>query len=245
MSAMVEKKFIACCDKYASSKLILSGPILGELLRLIANEPELYAVLETSAKDFNFRKEFESAQIKTNSGYMIRLPQNKRALIALVASILYSFDNNSISILDFLDKFFPSTDGVKESYPVFAREIVIPFRDAVVSVLRGEASQGVEVETLEAINEEPAVRMPNGVVVQGGMILRSMNKLVMEDGSIESRIKNEYLEIIDGAIHALEIKDVKMVRSFFIAMRYVFADRRALQARLRELLSCYKLYMIM
>ena len=50
MSEKVEKKFVECCNRYASSKLILSGQVLGELLCLIANEPELYAVLETSAK---------------------------------------------------------------------------------------------------------------------------------------------------------------------------------------------------
>ena len=245
MSETVEKKFIACCDKYASSKLILSGQVLGELLRLIANEPELYAVLETSAKGFNFRQEFESAQIKTNMGYMLRLPQNKHALIALVASILYSIDSNSISVLDFLEKFYPSPDGVKESFPLMAQGLIVPFKNAVVSVMRGEESRREEVEALDAINDEPSVKMPNGVVVQGGMILRSMNKLIIEDGSIESRIKNEYLEILDGAIHALEIKDVKLVRSFYTAMRYVFADRRALSARLRELESCYRLYLIM
>lgn len=245
MSLNVEKRFVECCDKYAGSKLILSGPALTELLRLIANEPKIYTVLESAAKGFNFRKEFESAQIRTSAGYTLRLPQNKFALIALVASILYSIDNGSISILDFLEKFFPNPDGVKEAFPLMGKSLIEPFRDAVISVMRGEAVKEEETNALNALNDEPSVKIPDGVVVQGGMILRSMNKLIMEDGSIESYIKNEYLEIIDGAIHSLEVKDVKLVRAFYVAMRHVFANMRVMQARLRELEACYKLYLIM
>ncbi len=245
MSDTVQKRFAEACDKYASSKLILADRALSELLRLIANEPDVYGVLETAAKDFHFRQEFESAQIQTASGYQLRLPQNRYALIALVASILYSFDNGSISVLDFLEKFFPTDDGVKASFPVFTEEVIIPFRDAVISVMNGEEVRREDSATLNALNDEPSIVMPDGVVVHGGMILRSMNKLIIEDGSIESAIKNAYLDILDGAIHALEIKDVKLVRSFFVAMCFVFEDMRAMQARLKELESCYHLYMIM
>ena len=245
MSETVIRNFAEACDKYASSKLILADRALGELLRLIANEPDVYAVLESSAKGFHFRQEFESAQIKTATGYQLRLPQSKHALIALVASILYSFDNGSISVLDFLEKFYPHPDGVKESFPVFTKEIVIPFRDAVISVMKGGAIKEEKSTALNGYHDMPTPIMPDGVVVQGGMILRSMNKLIIENGSIESTIKNAYLEIIDGAIHALEIKDIKLVKSFFMAMCFVFEDMRALQSRLKELESCYRLYMIM
>ena len=242
MSMQVENKFINCCNQYVNSKLILSNQALTSLLRLIASENELFAVLEKCARNFNFKEEFQNAQINTGTGYVFRLPSSKKALVALVASLLYSFDNNSISILDFLEKFYPHADGVKDSYPIMARAIVIPFRDAVVGMLRGEEEQVEDVVIQTEVNDE---RVPDGAVVHGSTILRSLSKLVLEDGSLEKEVKIKLLEVIDGSLHALEIKDAKLIRSFYTALTIIFEGERKAIAKLNDLYSCYKLYLIL
>lgn len=242
MSLRVESKFVSACDSYANSKLILSNQALTSLLRLIAGENELFAVLEKCARDFNFKEEFQNAQINTGAGYVFRLPGSKKALVALVASLLYSFDNGSISILDFLEKFYPHADGVKDSFPLMTKAIIIPFRDAVLGLLRGEEE---EVEELTLDVEEKIERVPEGAVVHGSTILRSMSKLVLEDGSIEGSLKTKYLEIIDGALQALEIRDLKLIRSFFTALNLIFDGNRKAMAKVSDLYSCYKLYLLL
>lgn len=242
MSLRVESKFVSFCDQYVNSKLILSNQALTSLLRLIASENELFAILEKCAKDFNFKEEFQNAQINTGTGYFFRLPGNKKALIALVASLLYSFDNGSISVLDFLEKFFPHADGVKDSFPIMTKAVIIPFRDAVVGMLRGEEEQ---VEELVPEIQEKEERVPEGAVVHGSTILRSLSKLILEDGSIEKEVKLKCLEVLDGALHALEIKDAKLIRSFYSALTIIFEGERKAMAKLDDLYSCYKLYLIL
>ena len=242
MSIRVESKFISCCDQYASSKLILSNQALTQLLRLIASENELFSVLEKCAKGFNFKEEFQNAQINTGSGYVFRLPSNKKALVALVASLLYSFDNGSISILDFLEKFYPHADGVKDSFPLMTKAIIIPFRDAVIGIIRGEEEESEEeiVEEVESVE-----KVPDGAVANGSTILRSLSKLVLEDGSLERDIKAKLLDVIDGALHSLEIRDVKLIRSFYTALTIIFEGERKAQAKLNDLYSCYKIYLVL
>lgn len=242
MSLRVENKFVSFCEQYANCKLILSNQALTSLLRLVASENELFGVLETCAKDFNFKEEFKNAQIDTGAGHAFRLPGSKKALVALVASLLYSFDNGSISILDFLEKFYPHADGVKSSFPLMTKAIILPFRDAVLSMLRGEEEQ---VEEFIPEAQEKEERVPEGAVVHGSTILRSLSKLILEDGSIDRDTKAKFLDVVDGALHALEIKDGKLIRSFFTALNIIFIDDRKAMAKLNDLYSCYKLYLIL
>lgn len=242
MSLRVESKFVSFCDSYANSKLILSNQALTQLLRLIASENELFSVLEKCAKDFNFKEEFQNAQINTGTGYIFRLPGSKKALVALVASLLYSFDNGSISVLDFLEKFYPHADGVKDSFPLMTKAIILPFRDAVLGIMRGEQEEEIEVTAEEV---EKVERVPDGAVVHGSTILRSLSKLVLEDGSIDREMKGKYLEILDGALHALEIKDAKLIKSHFTALTLILGAHRNAFTKLRDLESCYKLYLVL
>lgn len=236
----IERKFADCCNRYASSKLILSTQPLQDLLKLLAGEKEIFSIIESSAKDFDFNAEFENAQIQTSTGFTLRLPKSQKALLAFVTTLLYSFDNGSISILDFLEKFYPTEDGVKSSFPLMCRAIVIPFRDTMISALRGEVEKEEEIE--EVVEKVSAV--PDGAVAQGGRALRAIAKSILEEGSLTSKEKNELLTITDGALHALEIRDVKLVQSFLVALRLVLVELKGASAKLKDFESALKLYLI-
>lgn len=236
----IERKFADCCNRYASSKLILSTQPLQDLLKLLAGEKEIFSIIESSAKDFDFNEEFETAQIQTSTGFSLRLPKSQKALIAFVTTLLYSFDNGSISILDFLEKFYPTEDGVKSSFPLMCRAVVIPFRDTMISALRGEVEKEEEIE--EVVEKVSAV--PDGAVAQGGRALRAIAKSILEEGSLTSKEKNELLTVTDGALHALEIRDIKLVQSFLVALRLLLEDIKGASAKLKDFESALKLYLI-
>ncbi len=242
MSDRVERKFVDYCNRYTSSKLILSTQPLQDLLKLLAGERELFTIIEASAKDFDWNEEFASAQIETGTESLLRLPRTPKALIAFVTTLLYSFDNGSISVLDFLEKFYPTEEGVKGSFPVMCKAIVIPFREAMISALRGEAQEEEEQE--EEVIVEKASPVPDGAVAQGGRALRALAKTILEDGSLTSQEKNDLLTVTDGALHALEIRDVKLVKSFFVALTLLLKNVRGASQRLRDFESALKLYLI-
>ncbi len=243
MSAVLERKFYDCCNKYASSKLILSTQPLQELLKLLAGDKELFRVIESSAKDFNFKEEFECAQIVTSSGSVLRLPKSQKTLIAFVTTLLYSFDSGNINLLDFLDTFYHTEEGVKASFPLMCNAVVIPFRDAVISALRGEYEEESALESEEIVEKEPAI--PDGAVAQGGRALRALAKSILEDGSLTSQEKNEYLSVADGALHALEIRDTKLVKAFNVALKHVLKNVKGAPARLKDFESALRLYLIL
>lgn len=242
MSERVEKRFINCCNAYMTSKLILSTQPLQDLLKLLAGERELFSVIESSAKDFDFNEEFASAQIETGSGAVLRLPRTNKALIAFVTTLLYSFDNGSISVLDFLEKFYPTEEGVKASFPVMCKAVILPFREAMLAQLRGEAEEE-EPEPEEIVQEKPSP-VPEGAVAQGGRALRALAKTILEDGSLTSSEKNDLLTVTDGALHALEIREVKLVKAFFVSLTILLKNVRGASQRLRDFESALKLYMI-
>ena len=242
MIERIERKFVDCCNKYASSKLILSTQPLQDLLKVLAGEREIFSIIESSAKDFDFNEEFENAQIETSTGFMLRLPSSPKALIAFVTTLLYSFDNGSLSVLDFLEKFYPTEDGVKSSFPLMCKAVVIPYRDTIVSALRGEMSE--EVESVEEEVVEKVSAVPDGAVAQGGRALRSLAKSILEDGSLTSQEKNDLLTVTDGALHALEIREVKLVKSFFVALSVLLKGMKKESAKLKDFESALKLYLV-
>lgn len=241
MSETVQRKFIDYCNKYASSKLILSTQPLQDLLKLLASEKDIFAMIESSAKDFDFNEEFSNAQIQTSTGTVLRLPKSPKALVAFVTTLLYSFDNGSINVLDFLEKFYPTEEGVKGSFPIMCKAIIIPFRDTMISMLRGEAEE-IEEEIEEV--QEKASAVPDGAVAQGGRALRALAKTILEDRALTSQEKNDLLTVTDGALHALEIRDAKLVKSFLIALGYLVEDVKGASARLKDFESSLKLYLV-
>ena len=241
MSELVQKKFSDYCNKYASSKLILSTQPLQDLLKLLASEREIFAVIENSAKDFDFNAEFSNAQIETSTGSVLRLPKSPKALVAFVTTLLYSFDNGSINMLDFLEKFYPTEDGVKGSFPLMCRAVVVPFRDMMISMLRGDVEE-VEEEVVEDTEKPSAV--PDGAVAQGGRALRALAKTVLEDRSLIAQEKNDLLTVIDGALHSLEARDAKLVKAFLVALTYLVEDVKGASARLKDFESALKLYLV-
>ena len=241
MSELVQRKFTDFCNKYASSKLILSTQPLQDLLKLLAGEREVFAVIESSAKDFDFNEEYSNAQIETSTGSVLRLPKSPKALVAFVTTLLYSFDNGSINMLDFLEKFYPTEEGVKGSFPLMCRAIIIPFRDTMISMLRGEVEEQEEVT--EEVQEKVSA-VPDGAVAQGGRALRALAKTVLEDRSLTAQEKNDLLTIIDGALHALEIRDAKLVKSFLVALNYLVEEVKGASARLKDFESALKLYLV-
>ncbi len=240
MSELAQRKFIDYCNKYASSKLILSTQPLQDLLKLLASERDIFAMIESSAKDFDFNEEFSNAQIQTSTGTILRLPKSPKALVAFVTTLLYSFDNGSINVLDFLEKFYPTEEGVKGSFPLMCKAVIIPFRDTMISMLRGEAEE-VE-EEIEEVQDKCAV--PDGAVAQGGRALRALAKTILEDRALTSQEKNDLLTVTDGALHALEIRDAKLVKSFLVALGYLVEDVKGASARLKDFESSLKLYLV-
>lgn len=243
MSTLTERKFSDYCDKYASSKLILSTQPLQDLLKFIAGDREIFAVIENCAKDFNFKEEFECAQITTSTGSILRLPNSKKTLIAFVTTLLYSFDSGNINLLDFLEKFYHAEEGVKQSFPLMCKAMVIPYKNAVISALRGEREEEEGQEIEEVTEKLPQI--PDGAVAQGGRALRAFAKTILEDGSLTSQEKNDYLAVADGALHALEIRNTKLVKSFFVALKYIAEDIKGGQSRLKDFESALKLYFVL
>lgn len=242
MSARVEQRFVDCCNRYISSKLILSTQPLQDLLKLLASEKELFAIIENAAKDFDFKEEYENAKIETSTGSVLRLPRSGKALIAFVTTLLYSFDSGSISVLDFLEKFYPSEEGVKGSFPIMCQAVIVPYRDIMVSALHGEQEEEEVLEAEEIVEKEPSI--PDGAVAQGGRALRALAKSILEDGSLTSQEKNDLLTVTDSALYALEIRDRKMVKAFNVALKHLLADVKGAPARLKDFESALKLYLI-
>ena len=136
------------CNALASSKFLFCKRFINDLLRLVAFDKEIFAVAQDAIKSFNYETEFDSSIVIINNREALQLPRNNKRIVALVLNILRDFDKNSSTICPFLERFFPSASP-NASFEIFAKDVIVPFRDAMVSLLE----DGDEEKQEEVVDE--------------------------------------------------------------------------------------------
>ena len=123
--------FFRSCDDTAAAKFILAEKKISTLLQVIASSKKLFAIMANATQSFDFAAELKKAV----RGKEFVLPTGRKKQIALVFSLLYSFDTKKLDLQEFIHNHFES-DNVNEEFSAFGSVIIGSFRANVLDEFR-------------------------------------------------------------------------------------------------------------
>jgi len=151
--------FINACNELVDGKFILADIKISKILRTISESNDIYNLIAESMINYDFDKEFNKAVVKDSAGLeKFQLPEEAEKIIPLVFCLLVEIDSKRINFNDFIKAQFPLANNQNEEYLAFAKNIVIPFRDAIANFfnidVKSIASDPEEKELNNIIDEK-------------------------------------------------------------------------------------------
>lgn len=233
------KSISKAVNDVVSTKFILSAQAVSNLLRVVASDEVLFATFSEGMQNFDFDTEFQKACIETAGGTGFHLPYGKLRTVALVTCLLYSFDSGEKHFIDFLQKYFEG-ENANTQFQAFCEGVMIPYGEAFVSVLSGEADN----PTVDSEPEKKSNPVPTGAVVQVEYIVREINANIMADKDFTKEEKEELLILTDGVNRALEARDERLLKAMVVGMKFALSGHGRLAKRVKDIEACLKLYLI-
>ena len=242
------KKFEDACDAVITGKFILADVKIRDLVQTIEESTYIYKIINNCMLNFNFEKELQRAEVKDeydNSAFIV--PDNKYTMIALVFCLLYAFDTKKIDFYDFIKINF-STLAMNGEYTNFAKSLILPFKNAILSYYEEDEAQ------------EPDYDMQNSYVDPKYMadyeqnkkeetsfdkISQSINAIIEKiyvDRKIKEQEKQEHLYVLKSTEYCLKYEDMRLVSSFVTCFDSMAKKIRSVQFLLTEVKNIIKDY---
>ena len=210
-------------DELIDSKYILASKKIENLLKSIANSETLLAIFKNCLKDFDYERECEkcfcqSDYLGENKGEFLQ-PSSSKHLLALVFSVLVDIDAGNIDLTEFINRYFYENGSFYESYNSFAKNMIVPFKSTVKSlmtaVIKGYVTDPVDEENGENADTNDATKP----------IYEKINELLLAEKSKiltkkDTDAKMDAVLIIDTFISALLTNDKDAVKYAFTAYKY-------------------------
>ena len=239
-------EFESACRELVNTKYILADKKISALLKIIAKNKNLYALIANCALGFDFKAEFAAAKTQGAKGLM--LPQERKKLIAFVFCLLLSFDTNQTDLKKFLNTFYFSPLGPSTEFETFSHQAIIPFSTAVNKAYYAEAEAPVYVQSsppqqpmysTPPINTqgkilskpyedetvaEPAVSQDGGLdMLAIASLLQSAREfigIVARDSGLSMQEREELLLVLEAFEQAITLGAKKPIRTMYIALKY-------------------------
>lgn len=141
-------------NRLAGSNLLVIDKEISFFLSGIADNIVFREIITDCNKNYFFEEDWQKFLFQKK----ITLPHNKRDRIAFVIGLLYKLDIKELSSIDLLKTFYSDNSDMQKAYATFYCEIILPFRDAFIAMLKGEPVSSEEVEerlpVLDKMNED-------------------------------------------------------------------------------------------
>lgn len=137
--------FITACNDFADGKFILADIKISKILKLISKTPQLYDLIAECMINYDFEKEYDNIKVGQNNANF-ELPTEVHKIIPFVFCLLVEIDSKKINFNEFLKTQFPYANSQNEEYLAFAKNVIVPFRDAIANVFDIEIEKKEEEE---------------------------------------------------------------------------------------------------
>lgn len=237
-------EFISSVDGLINGKFILADIKISNILKMIADNPSLYAFIKNCLIDFSFDKELSRAEVKNrfNNGEF-KLPMEKNKIVAFVFCLLVECDAKRIDFYGFINSNFKSDNNGSE-YANFAKTILVPFKEIVINEFLNRANETEEEnENYQEEQENENINVVNDIFSSIERYLNAMQDNIAIDRRIKSGEKENLNYIIKNIIYSFKYKDMNILNAF-ISVLDILADKYAsirlpLKDIKSELLSYY------
>lgn len=232
--------FCAKCDAICSSKLILADRKISNLLKTIAASEDFCRFLEKCLAGYTYKQEFKKAVIphpEKEGRQALKMPKDE-SLVAFVFCLLCEFENRERDLTQFLIEYFGFDDLFNDGYANFCRDVIMPFKDAVLRLC-----SPVEDDTLVKAELELS---PNTLQIDRERFLR-INKIYRElarninkEGRLDSVQRKDYLKVADAFLAACEQGEGGLVEVLLAALKHMCSGYKFLSAKVKMLEKVYE-----
>lgn len=225
---------VCAVDDLENASLIYVDLRLRALLRCLSYYEEFKNVLTICYRGFDYEAEKARALGRIGDTYVFRLPNQQKALVALVSNMLLEFDAGESDILNFAVAYYP-TESKQDSFSQFCAKVIEPFKRAIVDFVWEGIDDGAH--NIKRVAE----LAPNGLRPQTEHHLISMMNAV-KDIAPDSR--GDLPMMIEGLAAALDSRDSLMIKCIWQGLRLMLNDRKLCSKDVREMDELMRLYLI-
>ncbi|MBO5775801.1 MAG: hypothetical protein J6R35_00340 [Clostridia bacterium] len=226
-------KFNEGLNAFYGSRLIIADRVISGFLQTLAQEPEFMAIIADCARTADFKQEYSHAIVNDENGLAFRLPVNKRHIVALVTGLLFQFDSNDISIIEFVRKFYPA-EASHESYIAFCDNVLKPYGEAFRSVYLGEDQNG---EVSSSAIDTPEKPFNDKAKEETDYWLTLALDNVVADNTFVDSHRHDATTMIKGLMYATELANPILIKLCWIGLKYVLGSRKSTYRELKEVES--------
>lgn len=252
--------FVNSCNDMIDGKFILADVKIRKILNIIEESEILYKYISNCMAGFNFERELQRAEVKnTFNGGQFVLPQDKNTMVALVFCLLFSFDTKKIDFYQFIKQNFDTLTPNGE-YASFAKNMLVPFRDAIgndfkVLNVKKEDVKNLHVEDnflgnnnyqeqeIEEDEEETEEQQDEtDVFDEIAKTIDALIEKVYTERKLKEEQKQKLLYVLKSTKYCLRYKDIKLVSAYVTCFDDLVQKVRSLQFLLMDLKSTIKNY---
>ncbi len=227
---------VCAIDDLKNTTILAVETRVRAILKCLAYYKEFRDVLEVCNRGFDFQAEQARAFGKIGDSDVLRLPKEKKALVAFVAAMLVEFDAGTADIVLFVTRLYPSPSK-QESLAVFCDKVMEPFKLAIVDfVCNGCEEDPVAVERTVQF-------APNGLQQQTAHLLVAMMNAVRE-AAMDTDERAELTVMLEGLAAALDARDTLMIKAVWLGLRFRLASKKLCKKEVAALDDALRLYLV-
>ena len=198
------KQFNYACDDFIAGKYILANIKVKALLDSIHSSEKLTNIVSGCLDDFDFNTEFKDSVISKG----LQLPEDDKRVIAYCFNVLYNLDVETITFLDFLNKYFSSAEtSGGEEFNAFANTIIEPFRKS----LNNEYERVYDMTSTEDYQNNLYHKLSS---------VASANIEEVDNVKLKDIEKEELILLLEAMIDACEKNDKKLIYAIMVGLEY-------------------------
>ncbi len=149
--------FLEKSNDLITSKYILADIKIANLLKSIALSETLIALFKSCLQDFDMTSAKNRYLVKTpylsgDKGEFV-LPSSSKELLAFIFTLLVEMDSKTISIGDFLSRYFYENGSYTAGYDAFVNSMIKPFVNSV-KMLMESVIEGKIQDPLDAVSDQ-------------------------------------------------------------------------------------------
>lgn len=225
-------------EDFYRSRLILADRVIADFLKTVAADDALISVVSEAAGAAGYAAEYKKAITKDGISSFFLLPTGAKQIITLVTGLLYEFDNNTLSIIDFVTKFFPS-DTANEAYTSFCNRIIKPYAEAFKARLVGEPD-AVYQAMADATPKLQA--LPDKAKEDCNYWLGALLDSVTGDNGTPEDKRREFVIMIKGMMYVLDSHNPILIKLLWIGLKNTLGAYKPGKRELQELKSLLHTY---
>ena len=232
--------FFEKCDEMEKCKFIMATTKIKDILKCIANSPDLYNLFSVATKDFDYYSSKAKYMVTVNDGMFPRsyivLPESAAHRLAFIFCLLMEFDRETINFNDFLRRFFPEDGSYYASYHAFCDAIIKTLRDLVGQVFKDELEKA----------EDAAVEVPQSDLLRA---INAIDMLISEEKqyltalpSIADEERESGLLIFTQLYEAVKSKNAPLINALVCGYNYFILYNQCVSDNIEELIKTLASY---